>query len=1089
MPQQPNSARPASVAGAARMVILALAIASPALCAQPANIVDTPVSAAQSSLHAFDIPAQALDDALLVFARQAGVEVAMGDASLAEKRSTALHGRFPLEQGLQQLLAGTDMGFYLQPTGANSLGIRIYAPGDDEPGLAKLAPVVVKGNVELDRDTAGYDAVYDENYSSVYAGKEQIERYKGSSPADLFKGMANVYSGDARNSGAVDPNIRGIQGPGRIPLTVDGAEQAMTVYRGYAGASNRNYIDPNLLGSVQVIKGPNLLRDVKTGVGGAVAAKTLEVLDILKDGESWGGDLKIEGSNNTVKPRMATSYIGQDYRDVVEQSNIRGSSYNGWQSIGFSDPLSNVPIREKKDNRILNIEDQAYRLALAARQEKYEALVVYAYRDRGNYFAGKKNHDFYLPQLEHTYLNALDFVHYMAHAYKPGNEITNTSSEMESWMLKGKLNISDEQGVSIGYRDSTQTYGEIMPSMIPLQEILEQDGDRFMLPQWPLSEVAVKAYNLDYQYQPGGSRYIDLNAKIWMTDTDSATYSGSGLPHALIRNYSDSVFGTCWRNGENNCPRDPNIPFAPLLDTGLTKASHTRQGFHLSNRINLTENLNLTVSGDFQYEKLSGKDDYEETKNYGTYRVLPRSGRRQEYELNFNFDWQPKSWLTVTAGARRMSYWINDDFRRDRVKAGDTAFSTISTPVYRLISYRLQTDALTKEQQDVFAKRMEEYYRQLYTTQGESGINSRYSDPDLIESDVQSQLSRSPFLESALGTPQRLDFEAVWLADENGDFSVENNPFFNGEFDPKEFEYSYIRASTTSFVGKEVPLKTWRDNGWVPALGIAADLSKDGRLYLNYSEALRFPSMFEGTLGFSASAKPNGLKPEHAHFNEIGYVHNLSNIFDAYADIKIAYFHNVTKNVIDRNSSLRFSNLEKQTLSGLELQARYDSGIIFADFSLVYNRKNEVCDKKFASMTISDAAYSGDVALKKCADNGFPGGYLAAMAVPKYMANTTIGARFFNKSLELGSRAIYYYKNDKAFSEAFTPESGGVLASPLFWDDILTFDAFAGYVVNDNVTIDLVGTNLTNVYYADPLSRSATAAPGRTFKLGLTVTF
>ncbi|MFH7617721.1 TonB-dependent receptor plug domain-containing protein, partial [Pseudomonas syringae group genomosp. 7] len=79
------------------------------------------------------------------------------------------------------------------------------------------------------------------------------------------KDLVGVFSGDARNSGALDINIRGIQGPGRVPVSIDGGEQALTVWRGYNGVSNRNYIDPNLIGGIQVIKGPGLVRDVHSG--------------------------------------------------------------------------------------------------------------------------------------------------------------------------------------------------------------------------------------------------------------------------------------------------------------------------------------------------------------------------------------------------------------------------------------------------------------------------------------------------------------------------------------------------------------------------------------------------------------------------------------------------------------------------------------------------------------------------------------------------------------------------------------------------------------------------------------------------------
>jgi hemoglobin/transferrin/lactoferrin receptor protein len=245
----------------------------------------------------------------------------------------------------------------------------------DQPAV-QMNAITVYG--AKDRDSQGYDDVYEKNYSTVYAGKDLIERFKGSSPADLFKGMSNVYSGDARNSGAVDPNIRGIQGPGRIALTVDGTEQSLAAWRGYNGVSNRNYIDPNLIGGMQVIKGPNQVRDVKSGIGGAVVVNTLSASDIVKAGESWGGEIKLEGSNNTIKERLSPSYDGRDYRDVVEELGLPG-----WTSQQRQDPILYKPLRSSSSNDFLNMEDQAARIALATKQDNFELLGAYAWRERG----------------------------------------------------------------------------------------------------------------------------------------------------------------------------------------------------------------------------------------------------------------------------------------------------------------------------------------------------------------------------------------------------------------------------------------------------------------------------------------------------------------------------------------------------------------------------------------------------------------------------------------------------------------------------------------------------------------------------------
>ena len=107
-----------------------------------------------------------------------------------------------------------------------------------------------------DRDRSGRSQVYTRDISNLYKGKQEIETYRGSSVADLIGGMAGVFSGDARNSGALDPNIRGVQGQGWIPVTIDGMEQAITVWRSYAGANKGNYVDPNIISSVSIEKAP-----------------------------------------------------------------------------------------------------------------------------------------------------------------------------------------------------------------------------------------------------------------------------------------------------------------------------------------------------------------------------------------------------------------------------------------------------------------------------------------------------------------------------------------------------------------------------------------------------------------------------------------------------------------------------------------------------------------------------------------------------------------------------------------------------------------------------------------------------------------
>ena len=46
--------------------------------------------------------------------------------------------------------------------------------------------------------------------------------------------------------------------------------------------------------------------------------------------------------------------------------------------------------------------------------------------------------------------------------------------------------------------------------------------------------------------------------------------------------------------------------------------------------------------------------------------------------------------------------------------------------------------------------------------------------------------------------------------------------------------------------------------------------------------------------------------------------------------------------------------------------------------------------------------------------------------------------------------------------------------------------AYLRYKIGKNLTAELVGSNLTNRYYLDPMSRSYLPAPGRTIRIGIT---
>ncbi|MEJ2459910.1 MAG: TonB-dependent receptor, partial [Novosphingobium sp.] len=234
---------------------------------------------------------------------------------------------------------------------------------------------------------------------------------------------------------------------------------------------------------------------------------------------------------------------------------------------------------------------------------------------------------------------------------------------------------------------------------------------------------------------------------------------------------------------------------------------------------------------------------------------------------------------------------------------------------------------------------------------------------------------------------------------------------------------NYIADSCSASINSQSIVATTESkrksgHGWAPMASATAYFSGSSRVYLRYAEAYRFPSMFESTIGFSASINPlQTVKPEHIYSGEAAYVQDLRDFFslsgDQHADLNLTWYRNKTRNVIERSTQLMFFNLDKQVIEGLELQARFDNG------------------------------------------------------------------RFFT---EIGAAHI-----DEFIGGPIADRIGGYgLNVPYRWGEIVTLDAYATFRLNDRFSAELVGTNLTNRYYLDPLSRSLTPAPGRTVRLSLT---
>ena len=1069
-----------------------------------------------------------------------------------------------------------------------------------------LAPVIVKGN--RNKHQTGRDRVYTREVVNLYKGKEEVETFKGNTVSDLFSGMVGVYSGDARNSGAVDPNIRGVQGQGRIPVTVDGTEQAITVWRGYAGANNRNYVDPNIISSVYVEKGPSFNRGIKSGIGGSVAMKTIDADDIVPEGQKYGLEVKVETSSNSIKQRKNVYEDSVDYRTLPEPSVATGGI---WRAM--LDDTDRVDQRFSGRNKFFK--DKAYRIAAATKQDNFDAMIAYAYRSKGNYFSGKKGAERYgyigpltpekLAELERLAEEArkrgenfwgsenmlgAPNVARVGLFFHPGGEVSNTSLETKSWIGKTTFRLPHRQTLKLGLRRTHTTFGDVMPSRIigPISN----NSNLNKIAEWPRSWVKQNSVNIDYAFKPENSRWINFDATLWTTRTRSKTNTAGGSPGDTLyedlefRRRYDTEMGIWqgliqqwphmtpeerkeWADMGYSPDKKPKVePSTPNTNGRFNTvqgqayyAKNERDGFTFANRMKLHPKLDLTVTGDYQYEKLRSRDNYSDElfwhgtdkykeeidknnirANYELSRFgYPRSGRRHEANLGFNFHFRPAEWLSLTAGARYTHFSINDDGRVLKegvnwlgnplqVNRGQVyTFTRVATPeeyaIYKRAKERLANNDYAND---------EESHLLFQQTQSITFEHSNGKIPHISQQAARGHSSR--YKEPYQNPPI-----FYWLKDEHGRLNLADHPLLNSNilsekvenpaYDPNDPDspktvYKYIGTTTTHDIknDKDVHRGNYYSDmtadeirraqrqshgGWAPAFSATVNFTDHARAYLRYTETLRYPSVFEGTYGFSSMGgfgrAGYGWKPEHAKNWEVGYIHDLTGLLPKMrrADFRINYFHNKTKNIIDRDSNLEFEQFDKQTRTGVELSARFDSGRFFGGLGVLRNIKNEMCDAAFAYQDgrfVWQKADGGLAHQPACNHGGLSGsGYLASALQPRWSVDADLGARFFGEKLETGLRFHYHSRIKKSRDEAWSAyrkdwlETYGtpsrIRITGQEWQPVATWDMYLRYKIGKNITAELVGTNLTDRYYLDPLSPSYMPAPGRTIRIGITGKF
>ncbi|MDI9853978.1 TonB-dependent receptor [Comamonas sp. 17RB] len=1024
---------------------------------------------------------------------------------------------------------------------APAASAREHGESMQQPVAATKALQEVTVSGERTRDEKGHDDVYDKNVTTVYQDREELQRFQATNPGDVFKGMNGVYSMDTRGSQSITPNIRGLTGEGRVPLTIDGTEQSTNIWLHFFGAGNRSYADPAMFRSIEVEKGPSLSRGIKSGIGGAVNIRTIEPSDIIPEGKNFGMELKADTSSNSSKPQIdARSVYGKDYR------NIPGAIRYGVNNVS---PFSENP-RNKGGGDVFDFDSKSGMLSIAGRNEMTDFLASYSKRIQGNYYAGTKNADKYAGR---NYLDKSStdvFIPNVTKLYGAGDEVYNTASENKTTLLKNNWYLPNEQKIGLSFMRNDMSFGETTPGtsllMMEYRESYEHlnpnkdfSKERRFVMEGPHSEMKVDRYKLDYEIKPKYSKWLNLEASLWHTKTNGSRYQTGISPYML--DMDDDTYARL--NMVDLMSNDPN--FDPsMLPPGFTDhdgtivargrqwTSHDRTGLDLSNQIKLADNMQLVVGINYQREKLD--DRIQDTKismasgglgidgstvHASTDFFGPRSGERKEYSATMNMSYQPAAWLTLTAGTRYMRYTGKDTGKAKysgavRKKSGmalEYGEAVNAADLAKIIDLReKQTNAmsaLTQADHDAFMNGVTTPVMQAVQDAGKAyaafmGGRQTWS-PSVEENQTEYWVN------------------TAYLPLVNGKPDSSKNPFAQGEMDVHESVDGTLWQQA-ALSGKKVPKiipisqedvyeqldagQSWENSGdqsghaWSPVLSATARIGKFGTGFVRYAQTTRFPSIYElssssvidgaGTLGTLAV---NGAsKPERSTNFEIGYAHNLTHIFPGLvmADARISYYNTEIKDFIDRTGYMDTIQFDKKKTSGIELQSGFDSGSIYGGLGGTYRLKQEICDKDYASSM--DPFYNR---IPSCMEGGFPGSYSGMSLQPKYSLNMELGARMLGGRLQVGWRGTYH-------TGAENKQLNGLLSNAdiqkvwfrggrdaLYWKSVMLHDLYAHFQVDKKVALNLNIINLTDQYYMDPMSKNVMPGPGRTITVGMTIKF
>jgi hemoglobin/transferrin/lactoferrin receptor protein len=241
------------------------------------------------------LPAQALATSLSQVAQQTKIQLLFDETLLKHVQAPALNGDFTAEVAIRTLLNNGE--FTLIKVGSTYV-VRPDSGKTTSSSAIQLdtLSVIGTGN-QVDSSTVGRSTL----------SQADIDRYQANNIPSLLQTLPGVSQGGSLKPGGQTINIRGFGDAEDVPLTVDGATKSG--FERYQQGTV--FIEPELIKSIEVEKGPNSPFSGNGGFGGTVNMTTKDAPDLLADGRNSGAMLKYGYSSNDHEQVYSSAVYGR----------------------------------------------------------------------------------------------------------------------------------------------------------------------------------------------------------------------------------------------------------------------------------------------------------------------------------------------------------------------------------------------------------------------------------------------------------------------------------------------------------------------------------------------------------------------------------------------------------------------------------------------------------------------------------------------------------------------------------------------------------------------------------------------------------